>query len=189
MNPDRSYYFLGWPADVPSGFRAAKIRQAVHGGPALPGEQIVTLGRRRAALQVRRPAGPEACEHDHRNSIVTCRFSDPQPMFRTTWSLHFNEKKRGKKNNNSSVLYWVRSVGTQCRGDFSSVRSVLSSFFYEIVEIMTAAAYRQTLGGSRCSVIRVQATLDNISPLKKSSTKVRLCAAGRDRRVVLFHSI
>jgi len=68
---DRPYYFLGWPADVPSGFRAAKIRQAVHSGPALPREQIVALGRRRAALQVPRPAGPEACEHDHRNSIVT----------------------------------------------------------------------------------------------------------------------
>lgn len=74
-DPDRPYYFLGWSADVPSGFRAAKVRQTVDGGPALPGEQIVTLGRRRAALQVRRPAGPEACENDHRNSM------SPRPTY------------------------------------------------------------------------------------------------------------
>jgi len=68
-DPDRLYWFLGRPADVTSGFRAAKIRQTVHGGPALPREQVVAFGRRRAALQVWRPAEPEVCEHDRDDSI------------------------------------------------------------------------------------------------------------------------
>lgn len=59
---ERQYRFLGRPAHVLPVLRAAEVRQAVHGGPALPGEQVVPLGRRRAALQVRRSVRPEACE-------------------------------------------------------------------------------------------------------------------------------
>jgi len=109
LGPDRPYQFLGRPADVSSGFRAAKLGQTVHGGPALPREQIVALGRWRAALKVLRPAGPEACEHDHRNSFVT---DDSAAAIRYLYFVPRDRKilitKMRKKNN--ITHYRLRSV-------------------------------------------------------------------------------
>lgn len=65
---ERHYVFLGRPAIVFPVLETTQVRQTVDRGPALAREQVVTLGRRLAALQVR-AARPEACEHDSSSYI------------------------------------------------------------------------------------------------------------------------
>lgn len=67
---ERHYVFLGRPAIVFPVLGTTQVRQTIDRGPALPREQVVTLGRWLAALQVR-AARPEACEHDSSSYIIT----------------------------------------------------------------------------------------------------------------------